>query len=222
MVSGFGTIVAGSTITISLKGTVNSASMQVFAMIDQSSLTFPVATPLFYGATGITTAVSYTSFMTDLQSSGGGGGSYNLFSMNTTSSTLQLTIVATDSSTGSFLDIFMSSYVTTSTAFNPSTSCTVAGTAVPCVVNYQPTYINFQISSTSSSNLFPVSTSRTVIINNLKYTAASSHGTYIYPLFFRFTRSQAVNSITYSWMYTPNVLLERNQMSTNFLFTISN
>jgi hypothetical protein len=67
LVSGFGLIPSGSTISISFKATINSASVQIFASIDLSTQTFPLVSPLYYGSSSIVTAVtSYDSFMSSL------------------------------------------------------------------------------------------------------------------------------------------------------------
>jgi hypothetical protein len=74
LVSGFGVIASGATIQVSLKATITSASVQVFASLDLYSKTFPVASPLFYGQTPTYTAVTGATFMTNLWCSGSYGG----------------------------------------------------------------------------------------------------------------------------------------------------
>lgn len=227
LVSGFGMINSGATIQVSCKITINSASVQVFASVDLYTKTFPVASPLFYGQTLTYTAVVGASFMTNLWCSGSTSwneGSYNLYSLsNGSASNIIFTLYVNDSSTGSFVDIYMSSMISTAVSFSTSTSCTVSTVGVvPCAVKINSTYINIQVNSSSISNYFPINTYVDVTINDLKYVAPSSHSNYIYPFFFKFTRSEAVASVTYSWMYTPNVLPQRNQLSANFYFTISN
>jgi hypothetical protein len=144
--------------------------------------------------------------------------------MNTSDSSIQFTIYASDSSTGSYLDIYTSAMVTTSSSFSSSTSCVLTGavSATPfCSVTFSPNYINFQINSSSSGNYFPINNYVTVTISNLKFSAASSHNNFIYPFFFKFTRSQGVNVVSYSWMYTPNVIPQRSQLA-GFSLSISN
>lgn len=104
----------------------------------------------------------------------------------------------------------MSAYILRAATFSNSASCTLSSLTAPgyafCSANLQPTYLNIQINSSSSANFFPINTDVVVTITDLTYVAPSSHSNYIYPFYFKFTRSQAVSSITYSWMYTPNVL----------------
>lgn len=222
LVSGFSSIVAGSTITISFKATVNSASVQAFATIDLYTNTFPVTDPMYYGVSSIISAVTgSSSFLTSIA---GDGTSWNLIAVASGDSQIQFTINPSDSSTGSFLDIYMSAFVSTSSSFSSSTSCVLSGgvsATAYCSVVTNPTYLNIQINSSSSGNYFPIGSSVTVTISNLRYVAASSHNNFQYPMFFKFTRSQAVNPVTYSWMYTPNVIPQRDQLS-GFYLTISN
>jgi hypothetical protein len=118
--------------------------------------------------------------------------------------------------------------VTLAPAFNAASSCSIYywsnGTTqvVTCVVNSQPTYLQFTVASTSSTNYFPINNYATITIANLQYTAVSSHMNYIYQFYFRLTKSQAVASTTYSWIYAPNVIPQRNQWTTTFALTISN
>jgi hypothetical protein len=224
-VSGFGIIPSGSTISVSFKAMINSASLQAFASIDQSSNTFPLVNPLYYGYSSIMTAVaSSINFLNEINGNTSDTNSWNLVSMSTSDSYLQFTIYANDSSTGSYLNVYMSAMVTTTSSFSSSTSCVLSWgvSATPyCSVNFNPNYLNIQISSLSSGNYFPAYTYVVVTINNLKYAAASSHNNYIFPVFFKFTRSQGVNVISYSWMYTPNVIPQRSQLL-GFYTTISN
>lgn len=138
-------------------------------------------------------------------------------------SNIQFTINVNDSSTGSFLDVYMSSMISTAPTFSTATSCTVSTLgSVPCAVKINSAFLNIQINSSSTGNYFPLGQYVTVTINDLRYVAPSSHSNYIYPFFFKFTRSEAVSSITYSWMYTPNVLPQRDQVGASFYLTISN
>jgi hypothetical protein len=106
VISNFALIPSGSTISVTIKVKVNSASVVVSANIDQYS-NINTVTPLYTGTSSIVTAATPATIMTGNYPTSSGGENYMLNSMQTGTSNFIFQVYPTDTSTGSFIDIYM-------------------------------------------------------------------------------------------------------------------
>ena len=123
--------------------------------------------------------------------------------------------------TGSFLQIYTSKYLSASASFNSSTSCLVSAVAQPCTIVTNTQYTVITIASSTSYNLFPISTAVPITINQLSFTSASSHSMYLYHFYFQLTVSLASLAATNLYLISPMVVQQRNTI-TNFQPYFSN
>lgn len=105
-------------------------------------------------------------------------------------SSLQFSIQPTSSSTGCSISFYISSYLTLATTFNNLTSCIIkypnnTNVIANCFITQSSNYLLINITS-SGTNYFPSGIISTVVINDLKYSQASSHSNYIYDFYFIF------------------------------------
>jgi len=123
--------------------------------------------------------------------------------------------------TGSFLQIYTSKYLSASATFNASTSCLVNAVAQPCTIVTNTQYTVITIASSTSYNLFPISTTIPITINQLSFLSASSHSKYLYHFYFQLTVSLASLAATNLYLISPMVVQQRNTI-TNFQPYFSN
>lgn len=162
------------------------------------------ASPIIYGTTSATVSAIPDYFVSAL--TGNLGEPNALTAMTTTTSSISFSVTPSFSTySGSFLKIYTSKHVTAHGSFSGSTSCLVNGGAQPCTIATS-TYTVITIASSSSSNLYPISTTTPIQINQLTFEHSSSHSTYLYHFYFQVTVSLASGASVKKYLAVPMVV----------------
>ena len=97
----------------------------------------------------------------------------------------------------------------------------VNAVAQPCTIVTNTQYTVITIASSTSFNLFPISNTVPITINQLSFTSGSSHSMYLYHFYFQLTVSLASLAATNLYLISPMVVQQRNTI-TNFQPYFSN
>lgn len=127
-------------------------------------------------------------------------------------------------STGAYIDIFLSPQISFASNFNPNTDCRFSasmGTAI-CSVTKTPNYVYLSITPTASyslsnPNAFPQYSYIWIYLYNIRFPKVSS-AKYPYQLYIRLYNSSAANPTTYIQGVSFNVVPKINSLS-NILLT---
>jgi hypothetical protein len=220
-VSGFASVVpTGSTITVTMSAWIGSSPIfNLYVSID-TAVHLAATAPIIYGATSATVSAVPEPFISGL--TGNGAEANKLTAMQSTTSSISFAVTPSfQTLTGSFLEVYTSSNLIKDSSFSPSTSCLINGTAQPCTLTTTGQYTVIKIASNSSFNLYQMSLTTTVQINQLKFNYASSHSLHIYHFYFQLTASLATMATVKKYLAVPMVVQERNLLS-NFGVYFSN
>lgn len=220
-ISGFsGTLPSGTLITVTFSAWIGTSPIfNVYVSIDTAAHIAANA-PIIYGTTSATVSAIPELFVSGL--TGNSGEPNTLTAMQTTTSSISFSVTPLfQTFSGSFLRIFTSKYLVAGTGFSGSTSCLINFVAQPCTLVTNTQFTVITIASSSSFNLYPMSTTTPIQLNNLNFLFASSHSSYIYHFYFQLTVSLASGATVKKYLAVPAVIKERNIL-TNFNIYFSN
>lgn len=210
-ISGFSTIPSGSLITVTMRVWINTNPIfSIFISIDTVAH-ITAGAPIIYGTAAATVSVTPENFISALTGNNNEPNTLTLMQSGTSSISFSVTPLFQTFS-GSFLSIHTSRDLEADSSFNGATSCLVNSIAQPCTIS-RTTFTVITIASSSSSNLYPMSTTVTVVINNLKFAYASSHSYYIYHFYFQLTVSLAIGAVKKKFLVAPMVVQQRNSLT---------
>ena len=171
-ISGFPLIPQSSTITLTMRVEIGSAS--IFTMTVSIDELANIGNPIILGTVSSNSAAVPETYLTSL--TGAQGELNKLDAMQNSDSLISFTVTPNFlTNAGSFLRIITSKSLVASSNFLPASSCTIAGNPEACTLSSNSTFTTTTIASNSSYNLFPQSTATTVVISNLKFLFSSSH-----------------------------------------------
>ena len=219
-ISGFSTIPSGSLITVTMRAWFDTSPIfNIYVSIDTKTHINANA-PIIYGTASSTVSAIPSSYISNFKGSAGESNKLTVVQGGTSSFSFSVSPSFT-TYTGSYLQIYVSKYMTGDVTFNGNTSCLINTVAQPCTIATNTQYTLITIASSTSSNLYPISTTTNVVINQLAFTSASSHAIYLYHFYFQLTVSLANLAATNLYLISPMVVQQRNSIS-NFKPYFSN
>lgn len=202
-ISGFPLIPENSIITVTMRAEFTSTS--IFTMTVKVDEPANLASPIIENSKSSVAAAIPETYLSSF--SGSGGEANKVSAMQNSDSFISFGITSNFiTNAGSKLTITTSSNMVKSATFDPATSCLVDTLPMPCSVTTTAPFTTIVIASNGSYNLFPTSTLKNVVINNLNFAFSSSHTEYIYHFYFSLTVSQAISAASKNLLIVPQVI----------------
>ena len=214
IVTGMGPIVVGTTVAFNFK--INIATSSLFNLqvyIDTAAVisSFTAPSYMYYGnveGSGVTTSNIWNNIY-DLQFW------YTervLYSTTYGSNYLNIVIVqnigSTATSSGAWLEIYLSPYVQVSSSFNQTQDCRINGGLSACIFNSAvgTSYLKINVSSSNASlNMFPYQASTTITLYNIIFTTTSSNQN-VFPVYVTLYKTTGVGAVPYYFYTNLNVM----------------
>lgn len=229
-VENFGPVVVGSVVTFTFKITINTNSLfKVEAYIDTAAIiTATAATYMYYGlveSSGILTS----DFLSDIYDN-------QFFSTERARASssivagqyLQLTfwqnVGSTATSSGAYLEVYLSPYISVSASFSQTNDCRINGATSTCLFTYFQTssYLKLVIKGSNPLvNNFPYRTTVSVQIYNLLFPLTSSNKN-LYPVYIALYKADVVSPTSYYTYRSLHLMPQNGQLGSASIAYINN